>query len=632
MIRLGDLVSRILPTGSQPRADNTSEEALQEHSAGTLLDSSEHQIPSQQNQNGSQQISSQQISLHQNGSFQHSAGTLLDSSEHHQIPSQQKQNGSQQISSQQISLQQNRSFESQSVVEASIVTEPSVLSETMVNTRSAARNQQNVVQRMPKRRRRGMEKMIIVGTRVSSKCGELIPNPRGSQFRRVRQRIYGNVVASIGDNKYSVQFDNGLTKQLVSNSLRIEDSTAAIPPSEASQAGTTITEKESVGNPTGSLAVEDREEHINDTQDQIDEEEHIPNITVEEEDNDDDVNEEDDGMNEDSVNIGDINVPADTPEEVPLAEDGVRTPLTYHNKLQAKRDEVNDLLGTTVVRSQQNKSIEWKVVEESVPTPSPDVSEYRDNLSNKFGLNHLLEFLNEFGYEMDSSQESCSLSFTSSNCNLQVKSLQESTIFAELFLKLMYKDWDAKLVKMNRYIEEQNTSTPKRTIKKFERWDFIIGHALLIGASCYCQSGSALFMSSKERNEDMWDTVIQNARFDQYMKLYRFKEFRHFLPKIFELPLEKDHDPWWRFASAISDFNDIRKNNIISSWVKVLDETMSAWRPRTSKNGGLPNISYIIRKPEPLGTEFKTVCCPATGVMTYMEIQRGMYKIYFIKH
>ena len=87
--------------------------------------------------------------------------------------------------------------------------------------------------------------------------------------------------------------------------------------------------------------------------------------------------------------------------------------------------------------------------------------------------------------------------------------------------------------------------------------------------------------------------------------------------------MEKDHDPWWPIASAIDDFNDIRKNNVESSWIKVLDESMSAWRPRTSKNGGLPNISYIIRKPEPLGTEFKTVCCPVTGVMTYMEIQRG---------
>ena len=89
--------------------------------------------------------------------------------------------------------------------------------------------------------------------------------------------------------------------------------------------------------------------------------------------------------------------------------------------------------------------------------------------------------------------------------------------------------------------------------------------------------------------------------------------------------MQKDCDPWWAFSSAVDDFNQIRNNIITSSCTKVLDETMSAWRPRTSKNGGLPNISYIERKPEPLGTEFKTSCCPVTGVMTRMEIQRGEF-------
>ena len=54
-----------------------------------------------------------------------------------------------------------------------------------------------------------------------------------------------------------------------------------------------------------------------------------------------------------------------------------------------------------------------------------------------------------------------------------------------------------------------------------------------------------------------------------------------------------------------------------------VDESMSAFRPQTTKTGGLPNISYIMRKPEDLGTEFKTSVCPVTGVMTYMEIQQG---------
>jgi hypothetical protein len=51
---------------------------------------------------------------------------------------------------------------------------------------------------------------------------------------------------------------------------------------------------------------------------------------------------------------------------------------------------------------------------------------------------------------------------------------------------------------------------------------------------------------------------------------------------------------------------------------------MSSYHPRKDKNGGLPNISYIKRKPKPLGTEFKTTTCDAnTGVMMWAEIREG---------
>ena len=50
---------------------------------------------------------------------------------------------------------------------------------------------------------------------------------------------------------------------------------------------------------------------------------------------------------------------------------------------------------------------------------------------------------------------------------------------------------------------------------------------------------------------------------------------------------------------------------------------MSAWRPHTTKTGGLPNITFILRKPEPLGTEFKCASCTRTNVMLNIELQRG---------
>jgi len=40
-------------------------------------------------------------------------------------------------------------------------------------------------------------------------------------------------------------------------------------------------------------------------------------------------------------------------------------------------------------------------------------------------------------------------------------------------------------------------------------------------------------------------------------------------------------------------------------------------------SGNLPHLSYILRKPEPLGTEFKNVCCSKTGVLLFLEVQKG---------
>ena len=37
------------------------------------------------------------------------------------------------------------------------------------------------------------------------------------------------------------------------------------------------------------------------------------------------------------------------------------------------------------------------------------------------------------------------------------------------------------------------------------------------------------------------------------------------------------------------------------------------------------NASWIMRKPELLGTEFKITCYPVTGAMTRIETQRGKY-------
>ena len=177
------------------------------------------------------------------------------------------------------------------------------------------------------------------------------------------------------------------------------------------------------------------------------------------------------------------------------------------------------------------------------------------------------------------------------------------------------------MLAMNKAIVYYNQHSSTRKIKLFTEGEFLIALGLLIGSVCYAQKGSALWNDG--RSFKNWETIEPAADFDKYMKAYRFKEFRRFLPVIYENPLTQHIDPWWKFSEAIKEFNKARKDIFNTSNVFGLDETMSAFKPQKTKTGGLPNITYILRKPEPLGTEFKNGCCSKTGVMTFMELQRG---------
>ena len=81
----------------------------------------------------------------------------------------------------------------------------------------------------------------------------------------------------------------------------------------------------------------------------------------------------------------------------------------------------------------------------------------------------------------------------------------------------------------------------------------------------------------------------------------------------------------------IDGFNAACKN-IAASFLKVEDESMSAIRFRTTTKGNLPHLSDILRNPEPLGTEFKTVACSFTGALILIEVQRGKEGIKHIKY
>ena len=77
-------------------------------------------------------------------------------------------------------------------------------------------------------------------------------------------------------------------------------------------------------------------------------------------------------------------------------------------------------------------------------------------------------------------------------------------------------------------------------------------------------------------------------------------------------------DSLWRIRSFVAAFNENRRRNVNPSWIVVVDESMSAFRGE-----GMPHLSFIKRKPEPLGCELKTIADGLSGVMLGLELQEG---------
>jgi hypothetical protein len=116
---------------------------------------------------------------------------------------------------------------------------------------------------------------------------------------------------------------------------------------------------------------------------------------------------------------------------------------------------------------------------------------------------------------------------------------------------------------------------------------------LIIGAAEFFQKGVDLFGNKEltdEDDDDLWHSRSAFPYFEQYMPFSRLKEFRQTLPSIFVNENLKETDPWYLFSDAVEEYNEICAAKLVCSQWIVADESMSAWRPRTTALGGLPNI------------------------------------------
>jgi hypothetical protein len=128
--------------------------------------------------------------------------------------------------------------------------------------------------------------------------------------------------------------------------------------------------------------------------------------------------------------------------------------------------------------------------------------------------------------------------------------------------------------------------------------------------------------------ENMWSTSSTGfkspSNYGAYIPQHYFRAFVCGFPHLWspEHLWYSEHVPWDCFLPFVKSFNQKRRE-LLKTVYLLMDESMSAWRPKTSATGGLPNVMFEPRKPKPLGTMFKNGVEATTGIMVTQDVVEG---------
>ena len=238
-----------------------------------------------------------------------------------------------------------------------------------------------------------------------------------------------------------------------------------------------------------------------------------------------------------------------------------------------------------LLSKEPNKILKWRVVRDHEPeNPPSKYSKVGVVGFNAEGFNNIDTKLDDYDYP-----------------------------FARLLEHLWPGDWRVQLRKMNDAINEANKSLPTQKHAKEcskDEWWTIWG--IIIFAAKAGKGGISFLYNKKQKILDQ----LPNIDLSDIMKQYRAQQLIKNIP--FAFYGEDVTDPWNPVAALVNGFNNNRAQKVAASHIKILDEVMSAWSPTTTKYGGLPFLSFILRKPQPLGTEFKNVACTDMGEFDFV--------------
>jgi hypothetical protein len=128
--------------------------------------------------------------------------------------------------------------------------------------------------------------------------------------------------------------------------------------------------------------------------------------------------------------------------------------------------------------------------------------------------------------------------------------------------------------------------------------------------------------------ENLWKRGPSGGRHDypnfgQYMPINYFKAFEAAAPYCWCEKkcwyVDKRDRPWDIFLPCLNKFNE-KRQGLVKVDLLMLDESMSGWRPKTSKLGGLPNFTFEPRKPIPLGTMFRNGVECISGLLVFQDV------------
>jgi hypothetical protein len=175
--------------------------------------------------------------------------------------------------------------------------------------------------------------------------------------------------------------------------------------------------------------------------------------------------------------------------------------------------------------------------------------------------------------------------------------------------------WTKQLKQMNNEIRKRNnyagSNRKIREVSKNEWWVFI---GILVLGGAIGRGGDRLWGKDDGLSFSQAINLGPGPNGQDVMSKFRFNQIKELFPHAFsDLSAKGKDNPWAPITPFVSGYNKNRSERLASSKTKVIDESMCPWKPRTTETGCLPSLSFVPRKPDPVGTEFKDAACAQTG-------------------